>query len=212
MQCSLFTGLSAEALEEALSFFQATPHPYEKGERLHRIGEALPAFGLVLSGTVQVSCDDIEGNPMIMAHVAPGDTFGESLCFLKRPASISIKALTACSVLWLRPDHLSDLKTPLDFELSHRFIAMLAGRTLSMNNRIQILSKLTLREKLIAFFSQYGTAGTPFTVPFRREDMAVYLGTNRSALSRELSRMRDDGLIEYDKNRFVIRENRDSRK
>ena len=83
---------------------------------------------------------------------------------------------------------------------------MLAGRTLDMNNRIQILSNLTLREKLITFFSQAVSSGgsTQFDLPFDRESMAVYLGTNRSALSRELSKMRDEGIISFQRNHFTV--------
>lgn len=203
-RCPLFSDLPPQDLEYALTFFKAKSQQYERGQFLNRMGERLPAFGLVLRGTVQVYCDDIEGNRMIMANVSPGDTFGESLCFLEWKSSIYVTALTDCTILWLRLEHLRRLHSPLDAELSRRFTAMLARRTLSMNDRIQILSKLTLREKLITFFSQYGSAGSSFTVPFCREDMALYLGTNRSALSRELSRMRDEGLIEFSRNHFKI--------
>jgi CRP-like cAMP-binding protein len=82
---------------------------------------------------------------------------------------------------------------------------MLAGRTLAMNDRIQILSRPTLRGRLVTFFSQYvRRAGKCFAIPFDRADMAAYLGTDRSALSRELSRMQREGLLRFRKNRFEI--------
>lgn len=203
-RCSLFSGLSDQDLQYALNFFEASPRSYDRGTLLHPAGEPLPAFGLVLSGTVQVYCDDMDGNQMIMANVPAGETFGESLCFLRRETAVYISAVTDCSVLWLRLDGVRKPQGMLELELTQRFIAMLASRALAMNDRIQILSKLTLREKLIAFFSQYGGRGSEFTLPFRREDMALYLGTNRSALSRELSRMQREGLIRFSGNRFKI--------
>ena len=82
---------------------------------------------------------------------------------------------------------------------------MLAGRTLTMNDRIQILSRPTLRGRLVAFFSQYvRRVGRSFAIPFDRADMAAYLGTDRSALSRELGRMQKEGLLRFRKNRFEI--------
>jgi CRP-like cAMP-binding protein len=94
----------------------------------------------------------------------------------------------------------------LDAALAGRFTAMLAARTLTMNDRIQILSNITIRGKLVTLFSQLAArAGAQeFAVPFDRGDMAAYLGVNRSALSRELSKMRDEGIIDFHKNEFKI--------
>ena len=90
-------------------------------------------------------------------------------------------------------------------ELRRRFTAMLAQRTLAMNDRIQILSRHGLRARLITFFSQYARRwGRQFTVPFDRASLAAYLGVDRSALSRELSRMQADGLLRLHKNQFTL--------
>lgn len=90
--------------------------------------------------------------------------------------------------------------------LTDRFLRMLAHRALSMNRRIQTLTRTTLRRKLIAFFSEcrdeFGSDA--FTVPMDREGLASYLGTNRSALSRELSAMKKDGLIDFRRNEFRL--------
>lgn len=82
---------------------------------------------------------------------------------------------------------------------------MLSQKTLSMNDRIQVLSKPTLREKLMTLLTQYSTReGKNFNLPFDRNTMAAYLGVNRSALSRELSKMREEGRIDFYKNSFSI--------
>ena len=207
--CTLFRGLSATDRDYALNFFEARRAHYQKGDFLNRIGDPLPAFGLVLSGTIQVYMDDIDGQPMIMANVSAGGTFGESLNFLETDTSVYICAFTDAEVLWMKSRNIRSRSGPCDPRdtmLANRFTAMLAGRTLDMNNRIQILSNLTLREKLITFFSQIvsQSGSTQFDIPFDRESMAVYLGTNRSALSRELSRMKDQGIISFQRNRFTV--------
>ena len=82
---------------------------------------------------------------------------------------------------------------------------MLAERALSMNTRIQILSRLTIRDKLNALFTAFADRdGRTVTLPFDRADMAAYLGADRSALSRELSRMKAEGLIDYHRNRITL--------
>ncbi len=204
----LFRGMSPQEIHEGLSFFRAQRRTYQKGECFVRMGDRLPGFGLVISGAVQVSMIDLNGNRMIMANVSAGGAFGESLSFLNVQASpIYITAAADSEVLWLDTEGLRQPQSaPSGQMLVQRFITVLAKRALGMNDRIQILSKKTLRGKLIAFFSQQikRSGGTAFTLDLDRGDMADYLGTDRSALSRELSAMRREGLLDFHKNQFVL--------
>ena len=208
LQCPLFQGLPPDALEDALSYFEAHVKAYEKGAFLHQVSFPLERFGLVLSGTIQVSMDDMDGHHIIMNNVSAGGLFGEAYCFLGTDAPIYICAVTEAEVLWMRPTRVKAPRLPLqerDQMLANRFVAALASRTLSLNQRIQILSRRTLREKLITFLSQYATAqGDTFTVPFDRASMANFLGADRSALSRELSHLRKEGVLDYHRNQFRI--------
>ena len=208
LQCPLFQGLPPDALEYALSYFEAHVKAYEKGDFLHQVSFPLERFGLVLSGTIQVSMDDMDGHHIIMNNVSAGGLFGEAYCFLGTDAPIYICAVTEAEVLWMRPTRVKAPRLPLqerDQMLANRFVAALASRTLSLNQRIQILSRRTLREKLITFLSQYAPAhGDTFTVPFDRASMANFLGADRSALSRELSHLRKEGVLDYHRNQFRI--------
>ncbi|MBQ9848176.1 MAG: Crp/Fnr family transcriptional regulator [Clostridia bacterium] len=209
LSCPLFSGMTEKELENALLLFSAASRAYRRGSILASAGEKLERFGLVLSGTVQVSLIDIDGNPIIMASVTAGDTFGESLCWLRtQEIPVTITAFTDASVLWLSPEELMPEKNGDCFacQMKYRFSSMLAQKTLAMNDRIQILSKPSIRQKLITFLSQCSVKykGKTFSVPFDRETLALYLGVNRSALSRELSAMQKEGIIEFYKNTFKI--------
>ncbi|MBQ9534900.1 MAG: Crp/Fnr family transcriptional regulator [Clostridia bacterium] len=204
----LFRGLDADGLRRALEFFSAAEMQYRRDEPLNRFLHPLEHFGLVLEGSVQVQMDDIDGELIIMATVEAGETFGESLCFLGVEAPVYIRAVSDARVLWMDTRRLRACGGRDAFEcmMSDRFTAMLASRALAMNDRIQVLSKKSLRAKLATFFSQcVQRLGSRFELPLNRADMAAYLGTERSALSRELSNMRRDGLIDFEKNRFVIK-------
>lgn len=203
----LFAGLTDDALEKALAFFGASSRGYDRGEALNRLHAPLPCFGLVLAGTVQVTMENMDGTPLLFAVVERGGIFGESLCYLETDAPVRIVAVTACRVLWLRADAVRDLqcKTALEKTLAQRFTALLARNTLTLNDRIQVLSRNTIREKLMALLAQYREkAGPVFALPFTRNDLAVYLGVNRSALSRELANMRREGLLDYDRRTFRL--------
>ena len=147
LQCPLFQGLPPDALEYALSYFEAHVKAYEKGDFLHQVSFPLERFGLVLSGTIQVSMDDMDGHHIIMNNVSAGGLFGEAYCFLGTDAPIYICAVTEAEVLWMRPTRVKAPRLPLqerDQMLANRFVAALASRTLSLNQRIQILHKLHL--------------------------------------------------------------------
>ena len=91
-QCPLFQGLTPEEQAYALSYFDAKTKTYEKGEFLHHVSFPLERFGLVLSGTVQVYMDDMDGHHIIMNSVGAGGLFGEAYCFLGTDAPIYICA------------------------------------------------------------------------------------------------------------------------
>lgn len=203
----LFKDLNENEIEKALNLFSSVKRKYSKGENIASAGTRLKKFGLVLSGTVQVSFIDIDGNSVIMASVTKGDTFGESLCWLNiSEIPVTVTAFTDVEVLLLSPQSLSSSTDALALELKNRFVSMLATKALAMNDRIQILSKPTVRQKIITFLSQYSnrSQSKTFSVPFDRETLALYLGVNRSALSRELSAMQKEGIIEFYKNTFKI--------
>ena len=206
LSCPLFSGMNDKELHYALDFFDAIPKAYKKGDFLQSVLSPFERFGLVISGSIQVCCDDIDGYPMIMANVSEGDTFGESLCFLSSESPVYIRATSDAEILMMSTKklHSSDRSS---HHLVMRFTKMLAARALSMNDRIQILSKITLREKILTLLTQYRqkTASNDILLPFDRADMAIYLGTNRTALSRELTNLKKEGIIDYQKNHFIIK-------
>ena len=203
----LFSGLSESEISLALDFFRAREAKFKKGEHINNIGDKLGFFGLVLEGAVQVYTVDIDGNQMIMANVSPGDTFGESLNFLAREADIYISAAEDAKILMMSSETISlGTASPIGLLLTQRFLSVLANRTLAQNARIQIMSKLTIRARLTAFFTEcvQKNRSYEFELPFDREDMAVYLGCDRAALSRELSKMKKEGLLDFQKRHFKI--------
>ncbi len=203
----LFSGLSPDELELQLKLLKADKACCKRGEMLQSLGVTFRKFGIVLSGAVRVCVDDIEGNRMIMAEVAPGSSFGESHCFLQtRESPVYIFASEDSELLWLSIEGLFSGSDSFHPEILRRFTAVLATKTLSMNNRIQVLSKLSLRGKLTAYFTEMAASqgSSIITLPMNREDTAAYIGTNRSSLSRELAKMKEDGLIDYWKNEVRI--------
>ena len=205
---TLFEGLSDPETDRMLWYLKAEEKSYREGEYLQRRGEPMDHFGYVLSGVVQVYRDEPDGTRLLMASNGPGDSFGESLCFLRvEDVPVYIVAAEDCRVLWLKMDNVIDPEPgSCDHAAVSRVMASFAQRALNMNDRIQVLSQRSLRKKIHTLLLQYQrkTGGSTFALPLSREDMAVFLGCDRSALSRELARMKDEGLIDYYRNSFKV--------
>ena len=205
----LFSGFTETEMAYILQLLRCREVRYYKGEILFDIDSSIEAFGIVLAGNVQVATYDINGNRMIMANVRQGGIFAESLAFTGKKSPVYAVAARESVIAWLDAEviknaHMSE--NPALRRLGKNFSGELASRALSMNNRIQILSKKSIREKVIAFltFEYNFHKKKSFTIPFSRRDLADYLGVERSALSRELSKMEADGLIKFHKNQFEI--------
>lgn len=202
----LFEGMSQEQIQKALALMEAKRFRYKKGEMMLQVSDKVSRFWLVLRGTVHVCMDEADGSHLIMASVSEGETFGEALCFLGKEAPVYAEAKTTAEVLELQGSFLHTPTTdPFLFLLQQRYTAMLAKRALEMNARIQTLCKRNMREKVLHLLYHFGGRpdGKPFAVPFDRSGMAFYLGVDRSALSRELTKMERDGILDFTKNTFI---------
>lgn len=205
----LFKGLSSEDLEIMLGRLGTSEAEYAQWSILQYPGRPMEHFGFVLSGTVQVYRDEPDGTRLLMASNGPGGSFGESLCYLEvQEVPVTITAASDCRVLWLKMDA---VRKPENDEIGRdivsRVMAGFAQRALNMNDRIQILSQRTLKKKIMTYLMQLAAeAGSnTFNVNFSREDMAVFLGCDRSALCRVLASMKDEGLIDYYLKTFKVK-------
>lgn len=207
-KCPVFSLRETYSVEEILSVLKAEIKEYSKGDFIHRTGEPFSKFGILLSGSAQACLDDIEGNRMIMAEINPGSTFGESLCYLEiKDSPVYVYCSEKAEVLWLDPQKIRDnCETKLELNIQKNYTKMLALRTLSMNTRIQVLSKLRLKDKILTYLNSAADNDPEktFSIPLSREDLATYIGCDRAALSRELSALKKAGVIDYYKNTFKI--------
>ena len=216
--CALFAGIRPPQYGEMLEILEAKERHYRKGQFLKAPGTVLHAMGLVLSGSVQVYTDDRNGHHMLVMSASAGDTFGEALCChgeAEAEDETYIRAGKNSRVVWMRMDALlhpystvppSPDRQQLTDLLRINLICMMAKTISQQKERVFVFSQPTLRRKILLFLSQLETKydSRYFQIPYDRSDMAAYLGVNRSALSRELSAMKEEGLIDFHKNSFRL--------
>lgn len=206
----LFRGLEKEEIPQALACLSALERSFEKGDYLLRVGQTSRSMGLVLSGLVQVEREDVWGRRLIMAALGPGQLFGESYaCVGEEPLMVSVVAAEPSRVLFLDTRQL--LRSPsspcsLRDQLIANLLTILAGKNLYLTRKIEHMSRRTIREKALSYLSfQAERAGSrTFSIPFDRQELADYLGVDRSALSAELSKMRREGLLTCQRRQFTL--------
>ncbi len=206
----MFKGIAPGDLTNMLDCLSASVHDYAKHAAIFFAGIPAERVGIVLAGTAQVVRDDIFGNRTILTTLDQGDMFGETFaCAGVETLPVSVLATEECTVLLV--DYRKIIVTCPSSCMFHNkmienMMQILAQKNLVLNQKIEAVSARTTREKLIVYLTaQAGRAGSrSFEIPFNRQELADYLSVDRSAMSAELGRMRDEGILEFHKNSFEI--------
>ncbi|MCL2852823.1 MAG: Crp/Fnr family transcriptional regulator [Defluviitaleaceae bacterium] len=203
----IFKGIDCSDFKNILDSLQASIFSYNKGDVIMLAGKPR-RFGIVLSGTVRVTKEDIDGNLVILADIPAPGIFNEvcvaaGLDYCPHTAY----ALENCEVVLIdygniTASHTADSR--FQALLLENMLASVANKAVILDQRVEILSKHTIRKKLLCFLELQGRGAKKFTIPYNREEMARYICVDRSALSHELSKMRDEGLIRFQRNEFEI--------
>ncbi len=209
-QTQLFSGVREEEILTMLSCLGAVAKSFQKGETVLRQGERLSALPLLVEGQLLLQKEDYWGNRSILGNVMVGELFGEAyLAPMSGELSFDVVAESPATVIFMDANHL--LTT-----CSHacRFHAMtvqnlffaLCRKNKKLVQKIEHISRRCIREKLMSYLSQEakGQHSSYFTIPYNRQQLADFLAVDRSAMSNELSKMRDEGLISFEKNRFQL--------
>ena len=206
----LFAGVVEEEISAMISCLGARLETFKKGEYVLRQGEHLSDIVVLVVGNLYIQNDDYWGNRSILGQIAVGEMFGEAYVAPESGAILNdVVAIEDSSVIFF------DVKRILTTCSSAcRFHAMVVQNmffAISEKNRKLVqklghMSKRSTREKLISYLSEEAKKQTSstFTIPFNRQQLADFLSVDRSAMSNELCKMRDEGLIEFEKNNFKL--------
>lgn len=207
----LFRGISEQEIQSLMHCLQVSTSIYRRGETILGEGTVTENIGIVLSGMALISCGDIWGNTSILGNVAPGEVFAEVYaCIPGQPLLISVSAAENTEVMFMNVGHV--LKTcsnacPFHSKLIQNLLSVCARRSLQLSQRISHTNTKSIRGRLMSYFSECAkqSGSNAFTVPYNRQQLADYLSVDRSAMCNELSKMRRDGLIEYERNRILLK-------
>lgn len=207
---TLFRGTSPEEAASMLQCLGGMERSYEKEAVIYHVGDRVRRMGLVLSGGVNIESDDLWGNRSILSHVPPGELFAETYaCIPDEPLMVRVTAALPSAVLLLDVSRLLSVcpsGCPHHSRVIQNLLEATAQKNLRLSQRILHTAPKTIRGRLTAYLADQAArqGSLRVTIPFNRQQLADYLGVDRSALSSELGRMRQEGLLETRKNVFHL--------
>jgi len=204
----LFQGITLSDFESLLNCLSAKIRTYRKSDIILLSGDSVNFVGLIISGGINIVKEDIDGNATILAKLTASEIFGEVFaCAEVLHSPITVQATENTEVLFIDYKKIFMSCTSaciFHTQLIKNMLKLMAQKNLILNQKIEILSKRTTREKLLCFFDYQRDGARKFAIPYNREEMAAYLCVDRSAMSNELCKMRDDGLIKFNRNDFEL--------
>ena len=206
----LFEGIHMEDLSAMLGCIGGRTLSVPKGSGVLREGDPASHVGLVLSGAVRLERADYYGNRSIVAHMGPGELFGETYaCAGVQALPISAVADTDSTVLLMdcrRITTTCSSACAFHSRIIYNLLRLVAVKNLVYDQKIQITSRRSTRDKLMAYLRRQARlqGSNEFTIPLDRQGLADYLGVERSAMSTELGKLCRNGLIECKKSWFKL--------
>ena len=206
----LFSGVGEDDIASLLSCLGARKKEYKKGEYILREGEHISDIFILVEGKIHIQKDDYWGNRSILSVISVGEMFGEGYAAPESGALLNdVVAVEDSSVIFFDVKRI--LTTCSSACRFHNMIVQNMFFAISDKNR-KLVQKLghmsgrTTRAKLISYLSEEAKrqGSSTFTVPFNRQQLADYLCVDRSAMSNELCKMRDEGMIKFEKSRFEL--------
>lgn len=206
----LFHGMSDEEIKQVLLSLQVREKHFRKGSFVFHAGDITSRFGIVLSGSVTIETNDIWGNRTILSHIGAGQVFAETYALLSNePMLVDVTVNEDSNIAFLQapvqdvcldPDQLWMSK------MTSNLLKISSYKNLHLSGRSFHTSPKTIRGRVMSYLSTVSlqTGSNEFDIPFDRQALADYLNVERTALSKELSKMQKDGYFTVRKNHFAI--------
>jgi len=206
----LFESIDENDLTKMLTCLGAHVERFDKKYTVFSEGSPAKYIGLLLSGSAQVVQHDYYGNRNILSEIRPSEVFAEAFACAEIPTlPVSVIAVEPCDVMFIECAHiLHTCSNHCSFhqQLIYNLMKDLAAKTILFHRRIEITSKRSTREKLMTYLMQRAKdeGADSFEIPFDRQELADYLEVDRSGLSAEIGKLKKEGVIDAQKNRFTL--------
>ena len=209
----LFRGMTGAELSDCVSALSARERQYPRGSLILRAGETTDCMGIVLTGSVTIESNDAWGGCTVLSHVGRGGFFAETYALLRQEAMlVDVRANEDSRILFLNLGGLAGAvhaPAPWQYKLTANLLLISAHKNLALTGRSFHTAPKTIRGRILSYLNAVSLQqhSAAFDIPFDRQQLADYLNVERTALSKELGKMRAEGLIRCRRNHFEILRN-----
>mgnify|MGYP000890736703 FL=1 len=209
-KCELFDDISLDEISSLVSCLCPVIQNFGRNDFIVKSGDEFHSIGIVLEGEASVYKETLSGNRFLINKVQAGEMFGEIAAFAKQKRWPSIvQANTAVTVCFIPKDKIVGRCCSVcsyHTRLIHNMIGIVSERALMLRKKIDYISIKTMRSRLCTFlYEYYLNCGTNiFRIQMNRGQLAEFLNVSRPSMSRELSRMKDEGIIDFHLSTFKI--------
>lgn len=207
---ALFEGICYEDRRAMLGCIGYHIGTFRKGDIINFEDEKIKHVGIVVEGSVDMIKEDIWGNKTMLVRSRKDDVFAETFaCGSDNLSMVTFQVSEDATILFLpfnRVMHNCTMACQFHHQLIENMVHVIANKNRDLMRKVEVVSKRTTREKLLSFLSIQAQLQQTryFEIPLGRVELAEYLCVDRSAMTRELSKMKEEGLIDYDKNCFRL--------
>jgi len=202
-KCALFENIQIEEMRGILHCMNTNIQEYKKNDYLSVAGEVFAQIGVVLDGNVALTKETASGNRVLIGLLCPGEIFGEMAAYSGKKAwPVTVIAQTSCTVMFFSQDKIvgcCDKVCMSHKQLIMNMLKIVSNRALMLNKKVEYLSIRSLRGRISTFFLEEfnKTGSNTFQLSLNRNELADFINVPRPSLSRELGKMRDEGLIDF---------------
>lgn len=207
----LFQGMAEEDILHILKCFGAWRKCYQAGTYLYNATDYIHEVGFILDGKIHMISEDFWGKKFILTEYTTGDIFGEAHSMTpSEPLLFAVVAEEKTEVLYIDIDKIMTVCSrfcPSHQTVFRNLLRISARKKIHFLHKIEHMSRKTLREKIVSYLSEQSKKyqSSVFDISFNRQQMADYLGVDRSAMSAELSKMQKEGLVSYKFHHFELK-------
>ena len=204
----LFRGIEPQERKAMLGCIGYHIAAFRKGDIVAFEEENIRHIGIILSGSVDMVKEDLWGNKTMLVRMGKDELFGETFaCGSDNLSVVTFLVSEDAKILFMPFDrvmHSCTMACQFHHRLIENMVSVIAAKNRDLMRKVEVVSKRTIREKLLAYLSiQAQTQNSRYLeIPLGRVELAEYLCVDRSALTRELAKMREEGLIDYHRNCF----------
>ena len=197
----LFRGISEESQQAMRTCFDMREVSFRADEVIYDFGAGRNMVGVLAEGAAVIERIDQQGSRTILERLESGGVFGEMLMFENVAGdSITVIAEEPCRVWFMQDEHMTrrcEKACAHHSRLVENMFHIMTEKAAALSERVEVLSRRSIREKLLCYFGLLaGQRQKPsFQLPFSLSALADYISADRSAMMRELKKMREEMLV-----------------